>query len=266
MKAATSLVVFSDLDGTLLDHDTYSWSAARPALSALRRIGAPLILSSSKTAVEIAKIQKELGISGLPAIVENGAGLLDARPDAADDYARLRLQLDRLPRDLRAPFEGFGDMDAARVAQITGLSLGDAANAKSRAYSEPGLWSGDAQTRAAFITALAAQGVSAREGGRFLTLSFGATKADGMAQVISQLKPRYTLALGDAPNDAEMLTAADFGVIVANPSRAPLPPLSGERGNQIIRTQHPGPEGWNMAVLAILKQLDLDQERDPTHG
>lgn len=34
-------LVFTDLDGTLLDHDTYSWEAARPALDRLKRQQVP---------------------------------------------------------------------------------------------------------------------------------------------------------------------------------------------------------------------------------
>jgi mannosyl-3-phosphoglycerate phosphatase len=266
MKADTSLVVFSDLDGTLLDHRSYAWSAAKPALDALRRINAPLILSSSKTAVEIVKIQTDLGIVGMPAIVENGAGLLGTAPGGTDEYKRLLDILNALPGDLRRPFEGFSNIDAGRVERLTGLNYENAKDAKARAYSEPGRWTGGADERRDFIAALAEQGVFAREGGRFLTLSFGATKADGMAQVIKDYRPRHTIALGDAPNDVEMLNAADFGVIVANPSRTPLPTLPGEKTGQIIRTALAGPEGWNAAVLAIIKQLNLDEEREHPHG
>jgi hypothetical protein len=46
-------VVFSDLDGTLLDHETYSFDAARPGLDALKSRGIPLILASSKTRAEM---------------------------------------------------------------------------------------------------------------------------------------------------------------------------------------------------------------------
>ncbi len=42
-------LVFTDLDGTLLNHDDYSWEAARPALEELQRQSIPLILVSSKT-------------------------------------------------------------------------------------------------------------------------------------------------------------------------------------------------------------------------
>ena len=91
----------------------------------------------------------------------------------------------------------------------------------------------------------------------FLTLSFGKTKADQMAVVISRLKPRYTVALGDAPNDVEMLEAADAGIIIANPHRPPLPLLKGETVGRITRTTHAGPKGWNEAMIAHLDQLEL---------
>jgi len=50
MTNPPALVVFSDLNGTLLDHETYDWTPAKPALDRLARQGCPVILSSSKTA------------------------------------------------------------------------------------------------------------------------------------------------------------------------------------------------------------------------
>ncbi|KJZ18898.1 HAD-IIB family hydrolase [Loktanella sp. S4079] len=256
MKASSSLVVFSDLDGTLLDHHSYSWNAAQPALDMLRQINAVLVLCSSKTAVEIREIQDALNITDAPAIVENGSGLLTDDPAGADQYQQLIAILNTLPVDLRQHFEGFSDMDAARLSDVTGLDHDGAIAAKSRAFSEPGLWGGTDHQRQKFIAALSDRGVSAREGGRFLTLSFGATKADGMAKVISALQPRHTIALGDAPNDIEMLNAADYGVIVANPARPALPLQPGEETGRIIRTKLPGPEGWNQAMIQLLAQLN----------
>lgn len=254
-------VVFSDLDGTLLDHESYSWAAAAPALEALKAAGVPLVLASSKTAAEIAPLHAALGLADAPAIVENGAGLWHPEEDGADDnaYRALRRALEALPKELRVFFRGFGDMSAFEVAEITGLSREAAARARNRQHSEPGIWTGDEATRARFLAALDEQGIVARRGGRFLTLSFGATKADRMAQVAAGLGATTTLALGDAPNDVEMLEAADAGVIVKNDHGPPLPRLAGEDGGRIIRTEAPGPHGWNWAVLAWLGKLDHDR-------
>ncbi|MEL6640932.1 MAG: HAD-IIB family hydrolase [Pseudomonadota bacterium] len=261
MEQAPPLLVFSDLDGTLLDHDTYDWASAKPALRKLSEIGAAVVLASSKTAAEMQVIRDQMGLSQWPAIVENGAGLL-GNEDATDDYTTLRRKLEKTT--YRQFFTGFGEMSPAQVAEVTGLSLADATLAKRRQFSEPGLWSGSAGQKAMFLADLAAQGISAREGGRFLTLSFGQTKAHQMGEIIARYLPLHTLALGDAPNDVEMLQTADHGVIIANPHRDPLPLLPEEATGSITRTTDPGPVGWNTAVLAHLNTLNLKTDR--AHG
>ncbi|WP_417210705.1 HAD-IIB family hydrolase [Antarctobacter sp.] len=250
----TELVVFSDLDGTLLDHENYSYAPAQPALDALAARGIPLILATSKTAAEVAVLHKALNLGHWPAIVENGAGIYRFGARGADDapYIAIRAALDALPADLRALFTGFGDMTDAEVTQITGLPLASAKRARQRQHSEPGLWHGTDAGRTAFLEGLAEQGIHARSGGRFLTLSHGRTKADGLRQIAAELHARRTLALGDAPNDSDMLRAADFGVIVRNDHGPGIPELPGEAQGTIRRTTGFGPNGWAEAVLAFL--------------
>ncbi len=250
-----SLIVFTDLDGTLLDHATYSHAAAAPALDALKRHGIPLILATSKTAAEVADLHAHLDLS-TPAIVENGAGLY--RPGDTDgeagDYTRLRAALADLRPGPAEAFLGFGDIGPEGVARATGLSPGAAMRAAARRFSEPGLWQGDAAGLCAFVAALDTRGITARQGGRFLTLSFGATKAARMAGIMAELGRNTAIALGDAPNDAEMLEAADHGVIIRNDHGAPVPALPGESLGRIHRTTLPGPAGWNEAILGLLTE------------
>ncbi|MCB1477959.1 MAG: HAD-IIB family hydrolase [Rhodobiaceae bacterium] len=255
------LVVFTDLDGTLLDHASYSHEAAEPALGLLRKLGIPLILASSKTAAEIAPLHRALHLEDWPAIVENGAGVFDPASSGesdASEYLRIRRALACLPEDLSEHYRGFGQMTDHEVSDITGLSPGEARLARLRHHSEPGLWTGSDAGLQRFLDALKEQGVSARRGGRFLTLSLGRTKAQAMADVIELLKPETTVALGDAPNDAEMLEAADIGVIVRNDHGTPLPELDGEAAGRIRRTVLPGPEGWNEAIMRIVQELGLN--------
>ena len=254
MTSALPLLVFSDLDGTLLDHQTYSWAAARPALNALADCGAGVVLASSKTAVEIQILQQEMGLTQWPAIVENGAGVIwRADSDVFDtsSYDELRAAL----ADLPPGFVGFGDMSDQDVVDETGLPLEGAKAARMRCFSEPGLWRGPVDRLAQFLDAARDKGIHARQGGRFLTLSFGRTKADAMAEVAARLAPKTTLALGDAPNDIEMLVAADHGVLVANPSAPPIPKTPDT--NKLIRTIEHGPMGWNQAVLSLLNDQNL---------
>ena len=79
-----------------------------------------------------------------------------------------------------------------------------------------------------------------------------------MSDIVLSLKPDKTVALGDAPNDREMLEAADIGVIVRNDHGIALPKLEGEAAGRIRRTQLSGPQGWNEAVMQIVQELGLN--------
>jgi mannosyl-3-phosphoglycerate phosphatase len=129
--------------------------------------------------------------------------------------------------------------------------------AKQRAFSEPGEWHGTAAQKEKFLEHLAGLGITAQQGGRFLTLSFGRNKSDQMRRIIETYVPVHTIALGDAPNDIQMLEYADYGVVIANPHGAPLPLLKGEAEGRIIRTKAAGPTGWNTAVLDFIEQFEL---------
>ncbi|NDR57082.1 HAD-IIB family hydrolase [Aliiruegeria sabulilitoris] len=253
------LIVFTDLDGTLLDHESYSFEPARTALERLRALEVPLILASSKTSAEIVEIQRAVGCEAYPAIVENGAGLLEPGSGGADGgrYFELLAAINEVSPYIRSQFEGFHDLGPEGIVQATGLSPEAARLAAKRQFSEPGLFYGGPEDLNEFLRALGKLGVKARRGGRFLTLSFGGTKADRMDEVATRFGNPPRIALGDAPNDVEMLEAADHGVIIANPHGNDLPPLPGEAAGLIRRTALPGPQGWNSAVLDLLYQMDL---------
>ncbi|MEP1793102.1 HAD-IIB family hydrolase [Parasphingorhabdus sp.] len=267
MNTNVTLMVFTDLDGTLIDHDTYRWDAAEQALLALGETGSAVILASSKTAVEISRLRHALGFDQWPAIVENGAGLLPSHVMQVTDHAQyleIRNVLQGLPHSLRGLFHGFGDETVEGVVRMTGLAHADAALAKQRAFSEPGIWNGTEAQKEGFLQHLSGLGITAQQGGRFLTLSFGRNKSDQMRSVIQTYTPQHTIALGDAPNDVQMLETADYGVVIANPHRAALAPLKGEDDGRIIRTQAAGPRGWNIAVLDFIKKFEI--QRTKTNG
>jgi len=271
-------VFFTDLDGTLLDHDTYDFSPALPALSALKSLDIPLVLASSKTGPELIAIRSALGFEHCPAIIENGAGELSAGEVPTIDnrsYRQLRTILNQLPVSLRNHFKGFGDMSLAEVVAVTGLPEDAAQLAQQRAFTEPGIFSGTADDRWQFLAALAEHRVSARDGGRFLTLSLARnnahkeahnnarniannnahenaplnapTKADALRAIAKRMRATETIALGDAPNDLEMLQAASIAVVVRNDHAPPMDNI-----DNAIYTDLPGPAGWNAAVLSLL--------------
>jgi mannosyl-3-phosphoglycerate phosphatase len=268
------LVVFTDLDGTLLDHQTYAHEPAWPALKALRERGVPLVLCSSKCFEELLELQQALEL-GEPLIAENGgevylpAGHSLARlaagsgwriegpgwlcQDLALPVAEVRRRL--APLRSRFGLRGFGDLDDAEVAALTGLNPRQAALARRRRHDEPLVLADPSADAGAFVRAAAEAGLEVAQGGRFWHAFSGGGKGRAvtlLAGLFRRLDPGLiTVALGDAPNDLSMLAVVDRPVLVARPDggHAPLD-LPG-----LIRAPLPGPAGFNQAVLALLEEL-----------
>lgn len=250
-------IVFTDLDGTLLDHHTYSHAPAQPALDKLTALNIPVVLNSSKTPSEIEAIASDLKLDS-PRIAENGSVI--TWPDGnllnlGSDYVTICAILDQLREQENYHFSGFHDQSAAEIADLTGLTLEASQRAAARQASEPLLWQDDEEKLSAFRTQLAGHGLSLKQGGRFWHVMGQADKVKAMHYLVEQYQQaeqRLTvIALGDGPNDREMLMAADIAVIVYNPQGKPVD-LPERPGQQIIRTTQAGPEGWNATLLPLL--------------
>lgn len=255
-----SLLVVTDLDGSLLDHHTYRWEAAEQWLARLRDHQIPLVICSSKTAAEIAPLQQQLGLTGAPFIAENGARIhLTNSADEevingnARDYGDIVESLRRLERRFR--FTGFADFSDKEVSEITGLAPRDAALARQREASEALVWRDSEQQFALFREALAAEGLALTQGGRFWHVSAtGSGKGAALLWLLDQLPQRpTTIGLGDGPNDAPMLDAVDYAVIIKGYSKNPIE-LQRTDEKKVYYTAHYGPEGWSEGLDYFITQ------------
>ena len=253
------LLIFSDLDGTLLDSN-YSYSAAVPALELAERNGVPIILTSSKTRAEMETIRIAMKNmhpfipeNGGAAVIPTGAGGEYNTIPFGTPYQELTGMLHRLAKQCRVSVRGFSDMTAAEVAETTGLTLPQATLAKQREYDEPFLVTG-AQDTAGLLRSIEDAGLRWTRGGRF----FHITGANDKAMAARAIRDSYalghpqltTIALGDAPNDCELLRFADIPVIVKSSHAAELAAMV---PNARI-TRLSGPAGWNEAVVDILRE------------
>ena len=246
------IVVFTDLDGTLLDHNTYSFSPAIPALQVLAARSIPVIPVTSKTLAELRPLMSVLGLTG-SAIAENGAVIKrrDGSIDCAGSRSKLLSCLADLPIEIRSAMRCFCDMSAAEIAKETGLDKTAAELAASREATEPFLWNGDGNGFAALARTLSLSGFELIQGGRFTHIIPPRDKAAAIEALVAQESPRpHIWALGDGPNDLSMLLAADRGALIANPHiemQATLP-----ADHNLFLSAQSGPAGWRDAIVTFL--------------
>ena len=254
------LIIFTDLDGTLLDHDTYSWQAASSALERIRRLEIPLILNSSKTRAEIAHLQTELNLAE-PFIVENGGGVFIPAGESGSlirfgkSYDEITAILKKLREAEGFQFSGFADMTEKEVSSLTGLSLSEVRLAKRRECSEPLVWEDSSLNFERFVAMLAEKDLQTVSGGRFHHIMGSTDKGRAMLWLLdylNQSKPKSewtVVALGDSANDKPMLELADHAVVI-KPAKGK--PLTLEITDNVIYSNKKGPGGWQEAIDQLL--------------
>ncbi|MGL5082496.1 MAG: HAD-IIB family hydrolase [Microcoleaceae cyanobacterium] len=152
------LIIFTDLDGTLLNADNYRCDAALPIIQQLQDRQIPIIPVTSKTRAEVELLCQEIKLRD-SFIVENGSAIFIPRSqtELADcssefntteskdysliqfgcSYAEAVQGVTALAQDLGVPLRGFNDLEVTEVIQRTGLSLIAATWAKTREFTEP---------------------------------------------------------------------------------------------------------------------------------
>lgn len=271
------ILILTDLDGSLLDASTYSYEAATEALSAIQRIGASLLLASSKTRAEMEPLRLRLGNHD-PFIVENGGALFIPKGsfpfqleqatlrgdyevvEIGTPYARLRMALKEIGLDLGCRLRGFGDLSLEEVSQLTGLSAPEALLAVQREYDEPFIVQPDAIAWNSLLTAAARRGLRCTRGGRFYHLMGENDKGVASRRLIAwyerraqqEGRPLITVGIGDSLNDLPMLEAVMYPILVRKPDGSydqdvQLPHLA--------RADGVGPVGWNRSLIDLLPAL-----------
>jgi mannosyl-3-phosphoglycerate phosphatase len=261
-------VVFTDLDGTLLDHDTYSWEVARPAIERLRLCEVPWVLVTSKTRAEVELWRAQLG-NVHPFVVENGGATFIPRdyfpfpvPGAEEHgdyevlefgrrYGYLVARLKEASRLSKCRVRGFHEMTAAEVSFTCDLPLEQATLAKRREYDEP-FRILDVGHTDALLRAIEQFDLRWTKGGRFWHITGECDKAMAVSALHRLYErahgPVQTIGLGDAINDAAFLNVVTVPVLVRSSASSKLKSAV-PKG---VLTDQTGPAGWKEAVLKMI--------------
>lgn len=268
------IIIFTDLDGSLLD-SRYSFEKALPALRLIKKKNIPLLICSSKTKCEIEHYRKKLR-NAHPFISENGGGIFIPKNyfkiniskltfnikeekkyfviKLGTSYSDLRNALDAL-RSEGFNIKGFGDMTASDISKLTRLKISEAKMAKKRDFDEPFVFRGDKKALANLKRRIKSMGFNYTEGKLFHLM--GNSNKGRAVEIVKKLysvqKQRIiTVAIGDSPNDKEMLETVDYPIVLQKHDGTYDKRI---KIKNLIRAHGRGSAGWNRAVNNLLRKF-----------
>jgi len=264
-------LVFTDLDGTLLDAQTYSFLPAIEGLKFLQQKQIPLIFCTSKTYPEVRQLCKQTGQKG-PFVVENGSAVFippnsfsfkDQKWRQIGDYHVFILGkpyeqivsfLDTIRQRFQLKLIGFHEMELQEISHYTGLDEQNARFAKERLFSEPFVVKDEYFDFEALQNFAVKNGFRLLRGNRFYHL-LGTSDKGKAVKYLTELYQREaqgewkSLGIGDSPNDKDMLLAVDVPVIVRRPDGRYAAELDVPN---LYCTEGAGPKGWNEAIFKLI--------------
>ena len=258
-------LIFTDLDGSLLDRDTFKFDEIKDYLKKLLSKGIFIIPNTSKTEKEILEFNNELG-SNLPYISENGAAIngLDLLNSnlpkelilSRDKNNLINIFKKTVPENLQNKCKWLSEMDKKKQSLIFGLEDEKLKMALDRKYTIPFVFEGNKNEKNKLFKIVKNKGLALQEGGRVINLTDKVNKAKALKVFVRFFKKNNkevkTIAVGDNYNDLDMLKTSDFPCLVFNDKFT----LDEIPIKNLIITNKPSPVGWADVIKMALAKIN----------
>ena len=261
----SKIVIFTDLDGTLLHNETFKFENIRQYIKNLLSKNISLIPNSSKTKTEILNFCHELE-EELPFIVENGAAIYKMNlvnsdfPEkiilSRDNKEILNVFLRKIPKEFISKCKFVLKLKKDEQLKIFGLSEKQLSYASDREFSVPLLFKGNKVEKNNLFRLVSNMGLTMQEGGRVINLSDNVSKSFAMKKVKrifekTEKQKLKIIGVGDNFNDLDMLKNSDIACLVFN-EKFKLDTLN---INNCLVSKKSAPEGWEEVVKMALEKI-----------
>ena len=264
MQKIFKILIFTDLDGSLLHRDTFKFEEIKDYIKQLLSKGIFIIPNTSKTEKEILKFNNELG-SNLPYICENGAAIKGLELVNSNLPKELILSKEKnniikifeksVPIDLQSKCKWLSNMDKKKQSSIFGLKDEQLKMALDRKYTIPFIFDGIKSEKNELFKIVKQKGLALQEGGRVINLTDKVNKAKALQVFLRFFKKNNknvkTIAVGDNYNDLDMLKNSDIPCLVFNDKFT----LEKININNCLVSKKPAPEGWKEVVKLALDKI-----------
>lgn len=252
-------IIFTDLDGTLLDHQTYSFEKAKDALQLIKEKGIPLICCTSKTRAEIEHWRDELQNTH-PFISENGGGIFIPRGYFDFDFSYNKKDIEYFIIMLGMPYKklltafkklkkkfdvvGFHEMSVDQVAKDADITKQQAEWAKNRDFDEP-FKILDSTQEEEILKQITKMNLRYTKGGRYYHLISSNDKGRAVTLLSDLFRKQFdkiqTIGIGDSENDYSMLDHVEHSYLVKQKNNK-------YSSSKYMLAGGVGPEGWRKVI------------------
>lgn len=267
-------VIFTDIDGTLLDSRFPNMNKMKELVEMTSQNGIHLIFCSSKTELEQNKIKSEVYLHE-PYIVENGGATIipinyfkktkitNSRIsqnnyiiETGGPATKIRSLLKKIKYKYDIDFKGVSDLTVSELSKITKLSQEYASRMMDRKYSETIVQINNMKITD-FAKIIEKEGLNIIPGNQYFDITLGNDKGTGVNILIDAFRKEYTnnvifFGIGDSRNDEPMLTLVDIPMLVQK--------FDGNWENlqmgSLQKINAVGSKGWEIALELVLKYYD----------
>ena len=259
------IIIFTDLDGSLLDKETFKFDVIEDYFKELISSGIVIIPNSSKTESELLDFNKQNSLN-LSFISENGSSVhgLDKIHQNLPKKVLISRSKNEIQKiydknvslDLKNKTAPILDLNIEEQKKIFGLPIKKLSLATKRMHSIPILFKGTEVERNNFLKVINDIGLTAQSGGRIINICDNTNKSKAMSKTLQLIRKELkneiiAICVGDNENDIEMLKQADFPCLVKNENFD----SSSINIDNLIKSNEPSPKGWSDVIKSALQKI-----------